>query len=88
MEQHLREKKDYKREDGNSEKDIEGGFSSVIDIEDGFHENAFLKQYRCYISVCLCVNPSVRMLLSTQEFSLSGEFACFSVPLTETTQIF
>ena len=44
MEQHLAEKEDYKWEDSNGEKNIEGWSSSVIDFEDGFHETAFPKQ--------------------------------------------
>ncbi len=32
MEQHLAEKEDYKRKDRNSEKNVEGEFSSVIAI--------------------------------------------------------
>ena len=44
MEQIWQEKERCKREDSNREKHREDGFSSVIAIEDGFHDIAFLKQ--------------------------------------------
>ena len=44
MEQNWAEQQDCKWEGGNSEKNVECGFSFVI--EDGFHEIAFLKQQR------------------------------------------
>ena len=87
MEQHLAEKEDYKCKDRNSEKNVEGEFSSVIAIEQSFHGTAILKLLRCFVSVCLRINPSVRTLLSTREISLSWESLFFTLPITEATHI-
>jgi hypothetical protein len=44
MEQHLVEKESHKCKDGNSEKNVKNGSSSIVAIKHCFHNSAFPKQ--------------------------------------------